>query len=189
MISVFLLSILFISISCKKTKNNPETITPTEQLPAITQTGANTFGCLINGNVWLPKGYDGTFTNSRINIDPTFVDGDMTIRVYRINNGILEDMSLASDSIKSIGTYLFKTLSRAKFRFAKYKSDLSVAYCASDNGNIGGNSSNINGFIKVTRYDLVNKIFSGEFEVTFNNASCGLGDPVKITGGRFDYKL
>jgi hypothetical protein len=98
-------------------------------------------------------------------------------------------MSLSSDSIKNVGTYLFKTLSRAKFIFAKYKSDISILYCDSDNGNIGGNPNNINGFIKVTRYDLVNKIFSGEFEITFNNTICGLGDPVKITNGRFDYKL
>ena len=31
---------------CSKCKNDPA---PTDQLPAATQTGANTFGCLVNG--------------------------------------------------------------------------------------------------------------------------------------------
>ena len=35
---------------CKK--NDP---TPLAQLPPATQTGANTFGCLVNGQVWLPN--------------------------------------------------------------------------------------------------------------------------------------
>ena len=46
------LAILLIAASCKKTKTESES---PDQLPPITQTGANTFGCLINGNVWLPK--------------------------------------------------------------------------------------------------------------------------------------
>ncbi len=184
-ISVFL---LFISNSCKKTKTDP--VSPTDQLPAITQTGANTFGCLINGIVWMPKGYDGSFSNSRINIDPTFVDGDMTIRVYRIIDGLKYNITLASDSIKNVGTYLIKSNSRAFFVFGKYKSDLSIEYCSVYSSDYNTNNPfNINGFIKVTRYDLVNKIFSGEFEITFNNTACGFGDPVKITSGRFDYKL
>jgi hypothetical protein len=189
-ISAFLLSILFISSSCKKTKTDMEPVASSEQLPAITQTGANTFGCLINGNVWLPKGYDGSFSNSRINIDPTFIDGDLTIRVYRIIDGVNYSITLASDSIKNVGNYLIKSNSRAFFVLGKYKSDLSIEYCSVYSSNYNTNNPfNINGFIKVTRYDLVNKIFSGEFEVTFNNTACGLGDPVKITSGRFDYKL
>ena len=33
------------------TKDDPEA-----GLPSATQTGANTFGCLVNGQVWTPKG-------------------------------------------------------------------------------------------------------------------------------------
>jgi hypothetical protein len=77
--TIWLLLIALFSIcmpACKKTKIDPVPVPAIDQLPPITQTGANTFGCLINGNVWLPKGYDGNFPNSRINIDPTYVDGD-----------------------------------------------------------------------------------------------------------------
>jgi len=46
--SFFLLVIIsIISFQCKKSVQE-------DQLPPITTIGANTFGCLINGNVWLP---------------------------------------------------------------------------------------------------------------------------------------
>ena len=54
-ITVILLSTL-LGASCKKT-NTPS---PTDQLPPTTQTGANTFGCLVNGKVYVPKGSSGT---------------------------------------------------------------------------------------------------------------------------------
>ena len=179
-------AIVLCSSQCKKTTNNPAT----DQLPPITQTGANTFGCLINGNVWLPKGYDGSFLNSRITIDPSYSDGDMTIRTYRLDGDYLVDLSISSDSIRGGGVYPIKSNSSATINFIKYKRDLnSTIVCQVFKGAISGNPNNINGFIKVTRYDLTNRIFSGEFEITFNNTDCGFGDPVKITQGRFDYKL
>ena len=46
--------IVLCAASCKKDKQNQD------QLPPATQTGANTFACLINGKVFIPKGYDGT---------------------------------------------------------------------------------------------------------------------------------
>lgn len=184
-IAIALLSTVFGNSSCIKTRP-----TAPEALPPITQTGANTFGCLINGNLWLPKGYDGRFLNSRITIDPSFDDGSFLVRVYRIEGEIKWNITLTSDSIKAIGIYPIKSLSHATFIFGKLLRDASVYYCdVYANGYNTINPFNINGFIKVTRYDLVNKIFSGEFEVSFNNTACGLGDPVRITEGRFDYKL
>ena len=105
------LAILLIAASCKKTKTESES---PDQLPPITQTGANTFGCLINGNVWLPKGYDGRFVNSRITIDPTYADGDLTIKVYRLEGGFRHSITLTSDSIKAVGIYMINTNSKAK---------------------------------------------------------------------------
>ena len=46
---------LLCAASCKKEK-----IAEIDKLPAATQTGANTFGCLVNGKVFVSKGYDGT---------------------------------------------------------------------------------------------------------------------------------
>jgi len=183
LITVFFSAAMLCAGNCKKPGNEEE------QLPPITQTGANTFGCLINGKVWLPKGWDGQFPNSRITIDPTYVDGDLTVRTYRMDGDFRYSITLSSDSIKNTGIYQIKSFSRCKFVYGKHARDLSISYCSVDNGNGGGDPNNISGYLKITRYDLANRIFSGEFEITFNNIDCGLGDPVSITQGRFDYKL
>jgi hypothetical protein len=45
--------------ACYKERPEPEPEPPRipywDTLPAITQTGANTFGCLVNGKVWVPR--------------------------------------------------------------------------------------------------------------------------------------
>ena len=51
----FLLFFLFIISSAECKKHNLSE-NPVDQLPPETQTGANTFGCLINGQIFLPKG-------------------------------------------------------------------------------------------------------------------------------------
>ena len=40
-------------VSCDK-DDNPQTTNPVNQLPAATQIGANTFGCLLDGKVFKP---------------------------------------------------------------------------------------------------------------------------------------
>ena len=56
----YLIALLFIPLfSAKCTKKPIEPTppkTPLEQLPPATQTGANTFGCLVDGEVYIPKG-------------------------------------------------------------------------------------------------------------------------------------
>ena len=48
----FLLITLFTFSNCKKNKPT----NPVDELPPETQTGANTFGCLVNGQVFKPGG-------------------------------------------------------------------------------------------------------------------------------------
>ena len=188
-INIFCLAALFAITLCagKCSKDtNPEL---PEQLPPITQTGANTFGCLINGKVWLPKGVDFQLPNMLATVDPTLGNGDLSIRVYRIIGGERTSMALLSGEIKAIGTYEIGTLKNVLYTIRRSKSDLSIQYCSADNGWGSGNPNNVQGFLKITKYDLPNGILSGEFEVSFNNTSCNMGDPVKITEGRFDFKL
>jgi hypothetical protein len=66
-----------ISITCTK---NTETLRE-DGLPPITQTGPNTFGCLINGSVFLPNGYDGSKPNFHVIADPGF--REFLLEAYR----------------------------------------------------------------------------------------------------------
>ena len=50
--------LFFAGCDCNKSGSNPVDV-----LPPITQTGANTFGCKINGHVWVPHFRCASFAN------------------------------------------------------------------------------------------------------------------------------
>src|SRR5690554_904281 len=52
---LLLLPLLMLLLSCDKDDDKPAD--PVDQLPPATQTGANTAGCLVNGEPFTPKGY------------------------------------------------------------------------------------------------------------------------------------
>ena len=51
---ILLFTIPLLALKCNKDPEPP--IEPIDQLPPATQTGENTFGCLVDGEVWLPRG-------------------------------------------------------------------------------------------------------------------------------------
>ncbi|WP_372746855.1 lipoprotein, partial [Lutibacter sp.] len=66
---VLILTITILLTACNK---DNDSIAPIDQLPEATQTGENTFGCLLNGEAFLPSGgvnpldcvyeyYDGSY--------------------------------------------------------------------------------------------------------------------------------
>jgi hypothetical protein len=132
----------------------------------------------------MPGGFERN-PNFFVIIDPSFANGDISIRTYRIVNGIREEFTISSDSIRAVGMYPISDTSRTKTRFQKSSSDLSKQFCEIPYSGI----YNRKGYLKITRYDLQSGIVSGEFEVRMVNKDCGYGDTLKITNGRFDYKL
>src|SRR5947209_256007 len=68
-----LILLVLLNSSCKK---------EVDKLPPAIQTGANTFGCLIDGKAWVPTGSGGLF----VSIYPTsggfFVDAAGTLNVF-----------------------------------------------------------------------------------------------------------
>ena len=88
--------------SCKKDKTEPTEIS---KLPAATQTGANTFGCLVNGTVFKNVGFDGSNSNFRLLVDPTFQNGSFQIRVYSFENSKYQRININSNDISNIGVF------------------------------------------------------------------------------------
>jgi len=155
-------------LGCRK-KDPPIGNNATAQLPPITTTGANTFGCLVNGEVWLPK---GDFPVSGLHAD--YTGGGFVINATKYINPGLEDVAISiyPNSLQSVGTF-FLNLSNAEARFTDSSCDL--------NG-IKTDTSNV-GKIEIIKFDTVNHIISGTFEFTVYNEAC---DTIKITQGRFD---
>ncbi len=157
---------------CKKDK----TISEIDRLPAATQTGAKTFGCLLNGKAFTP-------------ISNTI--GTLPLRFYYYNtnggqfgleadNGdIKTDILFGIDTCIGVKRYTYQNIASLPVRFAVYNNvcDLSVA-----------NDPLVSaaGYIDITKFDLTTGIISGIFEFTLYKAGC---ETISITNGRFDAKL
>lgn len=162
---ILLLSTLFIFVSCDKDNDKPQN--PIDQLPSATQTGANTFGCLINGEPFVVSNtsqqtaiYQGGILQIGGGIDSA--DKDISVSIILENPlNINTNYLLANFPIHS-----------AKFR--KREGAINCNYNYEDT---------YQGKIILTNIDTVNYIVSGTFEFSTFNENC---QDIKITDGRFD---
>ena len=159
---------------CKKNDLNP-----VDQLPPATQTGAGTFGCLVNGQPWTPRGNDG-FANYSVSYDPTYHLGTLSVAAYRLsgNGADQQTIGFSSDSVRATGTYFLKKGGRHQAGIVdratscQYYSQDAGVYCK--------------GYFAITRLDLSAGIISGTFAFTLYKLGC---DSIRVTNGRFDRKL
>jgi hypothetical protein len=184
---VFATAILAVS-SCKKNKSN----NPIDQLPAATQTGANTFGCLINGQAFTPGGDGfGSPTLSCI-YEYAYESGSSTTPsgyVFAIdgidkrNPCTLTDIGWGFDSVVMMQGFTYNL----KIRRAGQGGGQYLHFLNCDGSNVQYNTTDtITGQLILTRFDLSAQIASGTFwfNVLDNN-----NDTIKITEGRFDVKF
>lgn len=161
---------------CKENDPNPE-----EQLPPATQTGANTFGCLVNGQTWTPQGNNGT-ANLRVTYDPGYAGGSLSIRAYRFIGDTDKQQSfiLGGAPISQVGTYSCSMpVQYTAYFFDETKSRPCDSY-------YGTADLTCKGQLTITRLDLQAGIISGTFNFTLYKPGC---DSVRVTNGRFDKKL
>lgn len=175
--------ILLCAASCKKTKPGT-TLTELEKLPPITQTGANTFGCLVDGKAWLPNGTKPQTggSNIQVYVDPTFQGGRFSITGHQYNIPG-SDISIGSTNCTSAGLF---NLSNGANVAGYYKTILGAMPCQISSTDPGTFKT---GFLSITKYDLNTGIFSGTFEFKLYNSQSLCGDTVRITNGRFDVKI
>jgi hypothetical protein len=168
------LFILFIQSSCKK-----------EKLPPETATGANTLGCKVNGEIFVPSGGDPT-----IGWYPVQGGG---VSVGNVNGMRVE---ATSKNQKFIDLYIKNINAPGIYNLDKNTSPFPDAtkpesygsYAVKDNnGNYSTfvTNSSYSGWINV-KHILPGGIYAGTFEFTAYNIQTG--DTVKITDGRFDVK-
>ncbi len=164
---------LALLLGCQK--NGPA---PADQLPPATRTGANTFGCLLNGQPWTPSGYNGT-SNYSVVIDSAYHGGNVDVRAYRYTDNLLQYFIFGGDGINRVGTYSLDTGPKSIFFTDQH---LPLA-CQNFESNAGQYRR---GTLTITRLDLQAGIISGTFAFTLYQPGC---DSVRVTNGRFDKKL
>lgn len=180
-ITLFVLAICFTlsGMQCEKDPNIPEI----DKLPPATQIGADTFGCLVDGNAFLPKGT--LFSPPLKQAYYQYVNGAYHFSIgitNKINNNDnLKDIHLSAHELTlEEKTYKFGLVNTPGIFGGSYK-----VYHLYDNGTIDEYSTDpiLQGEISITNFDPVNYIISGTFWFDAINKD---GKMVEVREGRFD---
>ncbi|WP_412465489.1 DUF6252 family protein [Pedobacter sp. KLB.chiD] len=149
---VLLLFALIFS-SCKKKLD----FTKKDELPAETQRGGGTFGCLIDGKIYTP---DGVFGLPALTASLQY----QILNLRAIRKSTNEAIGLPVRNMTSVGEYAITSEMGYSSPDLDYKA--------------------VAGKITITQYDVANNIVSGRFYFTARNEKAG--KTVSITDGRFD---
>ncbi|MGK7391245.1 MAG: hypothetical protein ACNS60_12895 [Candidatus Cyclobacteriaceae bacterium M2_1C_046] len=154
------------------------------QLPDITETGENTFGCLVDGEIWAANGPPGCFHCgpnpyarvffSYVNDTSEYHPDYLYVGARNSYQGIISQeigIVLILDNSFTVGNPIEISSPMIRLEFMDEKNNCRLE-----------SDSTTNGFLQINRYDIDDGIVSGIFEA-FLSDSC---KTVVITEGRFD---
>jgi hypothetical protein len=174
-VSCIILVSIFI-ICCKKSSSGPE-------LPSVAQLGKNTFGCKINGSIWVPNQKCNFFSNPCSAMDVSLIkaypDSSLPLALdvsfgTKIDGGNTY-MSMISKNIQAPPYSYFSKIGNI-FDSLGIMYVTSTAYVFYSRPNFGGS-------VEITKIDTTARILSGVFSFILYGSN---GDSVIVTDGRFD---
>jgi len=172
-ISAFLLG--FVLISCKK---------EVSALPDNTQTGANTFGATVNGQLWAPQGF-GPFPADNL-LEARKLGQDIMINARNFASSPNEtEFEIYLGHVTETGMYNLNVNTVEGSFSGNY------GYFVKRNltpYNEWITSSLFTGSVTLTRYDTTARIISGNFQFNALNLY-NAPDTLRVTNGRFDLKF
>lgn len=176
--NLILILITTLSLSCCSKDDNK---TPLEQLPAATQTGANTAGCLVNGQVLLPRG-------QKIQNGPVLSSFYQKLNgKYYFGLGITDNSKNDVQGISINSNNITLEVNKSYLLTKNLKVDSENYAFASFAGPISNYQFNTtdsySGKITITNLNTIDYIISGTFWFDAVDAN---GNIVKVTDGRFD---
>jgi hypothetical protein len=183
-LALFVLAICFTlsGMQCEKDKNIPEI----DKLPPPTQTGADTFGCLVNGKAFLPR-KSGWFSGPVLQGQYQYLtQNGQTGNYFALT---ADDQKTYANEIRGV----FLTAKCVDLEVKTYTLDendklfkLAGGYDILDESlNFNTFSTNLvnKGELTITRFDDANQIMSGTFWFDAVNKD---GVKVEVRDGRFD---
>ncbi len=165
--------------SCKEKEQNPDPITTKppvteEQLPPITTTGTGTFGCKVNGKVWVAKS-----NTSWPNLYCSFDKNDSNCIGV---NGYIKNNNLDFLQVNFRWHY---SPNSSNFTLGYGNANSPKAGYFDIDKNIFGETDSLRGGeVTILRFDSIKQIISGTFY--FDCINQETGETLKITDGRFD---
>ncbi len=173
-----LLAFIFCT-ACKKTG--------VDALPPETQSGANTFGCLIDGKAWIPTGSGAPGSRPIVAgyisaLPPVYFNATNISSLTSRDN---ERIKFYVRNVNKIGTYPlnFDTQPEPASLYPQNYGEF-ISYNNTSGGNSYITTTTYTGSVEITRADSVNRIVSGRFSFTAFDSSTG--KTIKVTDGRFD---
>jgi len=153
---------------------SPQPVDPIDLLPLITQTGENTFGCLVDG--------EASFTKSTLDVDARYL-GETLIIAGEIYEPDGQSIALISSVDFTQSVPAVYAINDSTPAFAEYTKIRPRPVC------LYATDSAIGGALTINYLDTINSIISGTFEfkaLSTNDSQEGCPDTVNITDGRFD---
>jgi Family of unknown function (DUF6252) len=167
-------SILFL-LSCKKDKM--------AELPPATQTGANTFGLKINGEMWVPKGFAGIPDDDLLKA--RVLGTTLIITAQNFSSSPTEtEYELRLVNVTGTGTYLLNTDFTYPNALVSYAYHVKRRLTPLDEWITSAAQT---GSITLTRFDTTARIVSGTFQFNAEN-DLNAAQTISVTEGRFDIK-
>ncbi|HLV14723.1 MAG TPA: DUF6252 family protein [Xanthomarina sp.] len=172
---ILLLAITLICSCCNNDDDNNEPTNPIDQLPPATQTGANTAGCLVNGEAFLPNNQS---------VQPLvchYLDGeDFALGVSKKVNNIYYNIYIyiGNTELQVNQTYQLMEYG-GDSKFGEYI----INHESYPSPNYYSTSSTITGELTITHHDFNNAFLSGTFWFDALNSD---GEIIEVREGRFD---
>jgi len=184
---ILLFTTILLNINCKKQNICTD---PVCQIPPVTQTGANTFGCLVDGKPWTAN-TGLSFSVKPLYIGAGYIDGKyflkLSARQRQSKEGIDSNIDIFIEGANKKGVFLLNINDAIGPRISTPISSVGV-YRISDNYTYPYETDSAHtGQVTITRYDAANKIAAGTFYFTAQNVDND--SIVHITDGRFDVIL
>lgn len=170
--------LILMATDCKKKDIDPcPDHNDPDILPPKTQCGANTFGCLVNGEVWVPEFDKYQMYTQRVHAEYGkeffHIQGNKIIEKDTIYESVIIEFN---KDITSTGIYPIGELwsDSTTGRFLRINKGVNYKTKQKNSGEL-----------HITKFDRENFIISGTFWFTAVNQ---FGDTVKVTDGRFDVR-
>ena len=187
-LSCYILLLAFTSCSsCKK--NEPPK--PEDTLPPATQTGAGTFGCLIDGIPYAPigsQGIGGWIPPARGGYTTQLSQSPTRNNVKFSGNNEGARFQIYVRSVSKPGTYPLNFDTNPGYlypeNYAVFYKNVQIDRYGTTRLDTYVTTSQVTGSVTFTRADTVNNIVSGTFEFKAKNLVDG--KIISVSGGRFD---
>ncbi len=154
------------------------------ELPAATQTGANTFGAQVDGIMWVPKGFGpfpaGNLLEARFTTPTSILINARNFASSPNETGF----EILVTGVTGPGTYVMNT-DVTRPSTSGYGYYLKNRFTPQDEWLT---SADYTGMVTISKLDVANKIVAGTFRF---NALSTYNTPhsISVTEGRFDIKL